>query len=230
MRSADVSVLVIAEKRVYLRRVGSLELDEFAHELGALIAVVLTKEFGPFVLVDMWSVHHIAGEQQMSLSIRLVHQLVEASNNGLVVTHAALQIGAYEETPAVGQTEDAPHELPSLPHQAQVAVLSRSSEIEWHRVSKPQFTVRKRVRVSGRVQGVYFRASTQQQARALDLVGWVRNTSDGAVELEAEGPVAAVEALVAWCRRGPPVARVDDVVEEPIEALSSESGFSIRYS
>jgi acylphosphatase len=67
------------------------------------------------------------------------------------------------------------------------------------------------VRVIGRVQGVYFRASTQAQARTLGLTGWVRNTEDGAVEIEVRGASAAVAALLDWCRRGPPMARVDDV-------------------
>ena len=63
--------------------------------------------------------------------------------------------------------------------------------------------------VSGRVQGVFFRQSTADTARRLGLSGWVRNLPDGRVEAEAEGERAALEALVEWCRRGPPAARVD---------------------
>jgi acylphosphatase len=63
--------------------------------------------------------------------------------------------------------------------------------------------------VSGRVQGVAFRAASVEEARRLGLRGWVRNLPDGRVEAEAEGDRAGVEALVAWCRRGPPAARVD---------------------
>ncbi len=63
--------------------------------------------------------------------------------------------------------------------------------------------------VSGVVQGVAFRASTVDEARRLGLRGWVRNLADGRVEAEAEGERAALEALVGFCRRGPPAAQVD---------------------
>ena len=65
--------------------------------------------------------------------------------------------------------------------------------------------------VSGRVQGVAFRAYTVDEARDLGVRGWVRNLPDGRVEAEAEGERPAVEALVAFCRRGPPAARVEAV-------------------
>ncbi|HEX9399957.1 MAG TPA: acylphosphatase [Anaeromyxobacter sp.] len=71
--------------------------------------------------------------------------------------------------------------------------------------------VRVHLVVSGVVQGVSFRAYAVDEARRLGLAGWVRNLPDGRVEAEAEGPRAAVEALVAWCRSGPPAANVDDV-------------------
>jgi acylphosphatase len=79
-------------------------------------------------------------------------------------------------------------------------------------------TVADRVRlhlvVSGRVQGVAFRACTVDEARRLRLAGWVRNLPDGRVEAEAEGERPALEALLAFCRRGPPAAQVDDVEVE----------------
>lgn len=77
--------------------------------------------------------------------------------------------------------------------------------------------VRRRVRVSGRVQGVWFRQSAREQAVALSVAGWVRNLSDGRVEAEFEGPVAAVERMVSWCREGPRGAYVAaiDVEDRP---------------
>jgi acylphosphatase len=71
--------------------------------------------------------------------------------------------------------------------------------------------VRVRAVVSGRVQGVWFRESCRREADRLGVAGWVRNTPDGAVEIEAEGERAAVDALVAWARRGPDRARVASV-------------------
>ena len=65
--------------------------------------------------------------------------------------------------------------------------------------------------VSGRVQGVYFRQSTETRARELGLVGWVRNLPDGRVEAIAEGSEDALEAWVAFCHVGPPAARVEHV-------------------
>jgi acylphosphatase len=77
---------------------------------------------------------------------------------------------------------------------------------------------RRRVVVRGQVQGVGFRASCARRAQALEVSGSVRNLADGAVEAVFEGPLAAVEAMVAWCREGPPMARVTAVdvnIEEP---------------
>ena len=70
-------------------------------------------------------------------------------------------------------------------------------------------------RIEGRVQGVWFRAWTVQEAQARDLVGWVRNRSDGTVEALFAGPVALVDDMVEACRRGPPSAAVTEVVVEP---------------
>jgi len=82
--------------------------------------------------------------------------------------------------------------------------------------------------VAGRVQGVAFRACAADEARRLGLRGWVRNLADGRVEAEAEGERAAVEALVAWCRHGPPAARVVAVDVEWGEVTGTLGAFEIR--
>lgn len=71
-------------------------------------------------------------------------------------------------------------------------------------------------KVTGRVQGVMFRDSCRREAERLGVAGWVRNEPDGSVAFEAEGPRAAVEALVSWCRTGPPGARVTDVTTHEV--------------
>ena len=70
---------------------------------------------------------------------------------------------------------------------------------------------RVQVLIEGRVQGVFFRASTRDEARARGLKGWVRNLPDGRVEALFEGDRQIVESMVAWCRKGPPYAYVDNV-------------------
>ena len=85
---------------------------------------------------------------------------------------------------------------------------------------------RARVRVTGRVQGVYFRAETAERATALGLGGWVRNAPDGGVEAVFEGSDERVTSLVEWCRRGPVGARVDHVAVE-WEEPRGEHGFEI---
>jgi len=82
--------------------------------------------------------------------------------------------------------------------------------------------------VSGRVQGVWFRGSLQEEARRLGVSGWVRNLRDGSVEAEAEGERGAVEALVAWAHSGPPGARVDRVAVDWIAVRGESGGFVVR--
>ncbi len=89
--------------------------------------------------------------------------------------------------------------------------------------------VRARLVVSGRVQGVAYRQSTVDEARRLGVAGWVRNLPDGRVEALAEGERRAVEALAAWCRRGPRLARVDDVQLSWEAARDDLTGFDIRW-
>jgi len=89
---------------------------------------------------------------------------------------------------------------------------------------------RRRWLVSGRVQGVFFRKSTCDEARRIGgLRGHVRNLPDGRVEVAAEGPEPALAALEAFLRRGPPGARVEGVEETSPPADLPESGFEIRW-
>jgi acylphosphatase len=89
--------------------------------------------------------------------------------------------------------------------------------------------VRARITVGGRVQGVAFRAHTERTARALGLAGFVRNLADGGVEIEAEGEAAAVNALAAWAKQGPPSARVAGQKIEILAASGGDTGFIIKY-
>ena len=84
-------------------------------------------------------------------------------------------------------------------------------------------TVRRRLVVSGRVQGVGFRVNCARQAQRLGVSGFVRNMPDGAVEVVAEGDPADVAALEAWCRSGPTFARVTsvDAVDQPPEGAAT---------
>lgn len=89
-------------------------------------------------------------------------------------------------------------------------------------------TTRARLHISGRVQGVFFRARTREKAQALGLTGWVRNLPDGRVEAVVEGGEAAVDALIAWAKIGPPAARVHDVAVSREPPTGQFAGFSIR--
>lgn len=89
--------------------------------------------------------------------------------------------------------------------------------------------VRAHVFISGHVQGVFYRASTQRQAHALGLRGWVCNLADGRVEAMFEGEQAVVARMLAWCRQGPPNAYVVDV-DVRYEPFTGEfTGFGVRY-
>lgn len=81
--------------------------------------------------------------------------------------------------------------------------------------------------VSGRVQGVWFRANTRERALALGLRGHASNLPDGTVQVLAVGDAAAVEALAAWLRQGPPLARVDAVNRSPADPSEAGEDFMI---
>ncbi|HHI97894.1 MAG TPA: acylphosphatase [Thermodesulfatator atlanticus] len=85
------------------------------------------------------------------------------------------------------------------------------------------------VYISGKVQGVWFRAYTKEEADRLGVKGWVRNLPDGRVEAVFEGDEKAVDAMVAWCYEGSPMARVEnvEVIEEPYKGEFTD--FQIKY-
>lgn len=87
---------------------------------------------------------------------------------------------------------------------------------------------RARVRVSGQVQGVFFRDSTRQKAEELGLAGWVRNMPDGQVEALFEGPSEKVEEIVRWCKEGPQRASVENVDTDFENAGGDLEGFEVR--
>ena len=84
------------------------------------------------------------------------------------------------------------------------------------------------VRITGRVQGVSFRAWTEREAARRGLGGWVRNREDGSVEARFSGPAGAVDEMVTLCREGPAASRVDAVETREAEADPGRD-FTIRY-
>jgi len=83
--------------------------------------------------------------------------------------------------------------------------------------------------VEGRVQGVCFRMGTVDEAQRLRLTGWVRNRPDGNVEVVAEGPPRALDALQAWCGHGPSLARVTRLRVDRAPATGAFPDFSVKY-
>lgn len=92
----------------------------------------------------------------------------------------------------------------------------------------------KQIFISGRVQGVFFRDSTRLKANQLKLVGWVRNLSDGRVEVRVEGDDPVVQLLIKWLKTGPKYAKVStiEVIDKPIDYLQDipEDRFEISWS
>lgn len=83
--------------------------------------------------------------------------------------------------------------------------------------------------ISGRVQGVFFRAETQRAANGFHLTGWVRNTADGRVEILLEGKDENVNKMLDWCHIGPPAARVKEVIVEEEPYIGEFREFSVQY-
>ncbi len=89
--------------------------------------------------------------------------------------------------------------------------------------------VRALVTITGKVQGVYFRWTTQEEARKRGVKGWVRNCPDGSVQAEFEGDRKAVEELISWCHQGPPEARVRAVQVRWDTPTGTYTDFTVRY-
>jgi acylphosphatase len=106
----------------------------------------------------------------------------------------------------------------------------RAPSVPVESVSEEEVSVTKSVavRVSGRVQGVYYRASARHEGERLGLRGWVRNTDDGGVALHLQGDPAVVDAMLGWCRVGPPASRVSRVEVGTAVLDESLSGFEVR--
>ena len=85
------------------------------------------------------------------------------------------------------------------------------------------------VYISGRVQGVFFRAETQRTAKGFNLQGWVRNIADGRVEVLFEGEETSVDKMLDWCHIGPPAARVKEVLTVEESCTGESTDFSIKY-
>ena len=97
-------------------------------------------------------------------------------------------------------------------------------------MAKDHSSVRVHVTIHGRVQGVYFRASTVYQAQNLGLTGWVRNCLDGSVEATAEGTREKLDELIAWCKKGPNGARVTNVEVNWAPAENNFQAFTLCAS
>ena len=87
---------------------------------------------------------------------------------------------------------------------------------------------RYKINVKGKVQGVFYRSSTQAKAKELGLSGWVQNEEDGSVLIEAEGEEQKLQRLVEWCQQGPGAAVVNDVDYKEVEP-QGKNGFEVRH-
>lgn len=89
--------------------------------------------------------------------------------------------------------------------------------------------MRVHVIISGKVQGVWYRASTKQMADQIGITGWVRNTSEGNVEAIFEGEKKLINEMIEWCNQGPPLAKVDNVTIKKMENEKNFDSFMIKY-
>ena len=88
--------------------------------------------------------------------------------------------------------------------------------------------IARHVRVTGRVQGVFFRAWTREQAQVLEVTGWIRNCPDGRVEAHVEGDETSVEQMIKLLRRGPPAASVEDLRVWDVDVCDFDD-FDVRH-
>ncbi len=86
-----------------------------------------------------------------------------------------------------------------------------------------------RLKIFGKVQGVFFRQQAKDQAQQLGLVGWVKNEKDGTVLVEVEGEEEKVREFVSWCQRGPKSAKVDQIEKVDLDPKNQEKEFIITY-
>lgn len=93
---------------------------------------------------------------------------------------------------------------------------------------RPQKIIAVRVLIYGQIRGVFYRASTQEQAQVKSVNGWVRNLPDGRVEAFFQGTAETVEEMIQWCHQGPPGARVTKVVVD-YQSAQNLRGFDIQY-
>ncbi len=96
-------------------------------------------------------------------------------------------------------------------------------------MSQEKDKVRAHVIITGRVQGVFFRANTARAAERCGVAGWIRNRRDGTVEAVVEGEKAPVDEMLQWCRRGDPPAAVNEVHVKWEDYSGEYIGFSIAY-
>jgi len=107
--------------------------------------------------------------------------------------------------------------------------MEKQQKINEMKEESTQLKTRAHVFVSGRVQGVFFRTETQDEARRQGVTGWIRNIPDGRVEAVFEGEKDKVEALIEFCRRGPPGARVTKVDVTWEDYTGQFKSFAIRF-
>ncbi|NQV12801.1 MAG: acylphosphatase [Parcubacteria group bacterium] len=85
------------------------------------------------------------------------------------------------------------------------------------------------LKIKGKVQGVFFRVSAQEKAQELDLMGWIKNKTDGTVVIEAEGEEQRLQELINWCQAGPEYAKVDDIKVEWQTPTGKFKDFTINH-